>query len=157
MKQHAGLHCLLFSLIDYNSNNRIWDSIIKHCQDTEEADDLPNPPILFYDFQSKNYIFVIIDGYVKKIKFNELKWDMNFSSEELRAEEITESQKAYFGDDDNEYPFIQYRKNEINKSKLFQRVKKKYKLEKIKWKICIKDRFIGLLIYKRSDANKWIL
>src|SRR6266498_4928177 len=162
--KRAGLHCLLLSLLDYDSNNRIWDSITnlywkiyysKNDPSSEyKVEDLPNLQSLFYDFQSKDYIFIVVDGYVWKIKFDELKSDVDSSLEKLKVDdydEFTESWKSYLDEknDDYEYSFIP--EMNIDTSKLFQKVSKECKLENIKLQIHINYDTIGLRVYKNES------
>ncbi|CAG8438891.1 8345_t:CDS:10 [Funneliformis caledonium] len=133
-------------------NSRIyeWDIV------TEEyiPEYLSNIPILFHEF----HMFVIMEGHVWKIKFDELKFDelkfdINFLLEEntddYYNDEFTEGWKAYFGNEaDSEYPFIP--DLNINTSKLFKQVPEKYNLGNIRLEI-----YIGIRVYKKS--NEWDL
>ncbi len=78
MKHHHYHHCLLPSLFDHplilNTNTK--DS----CNETytislKNKDRFNSPPSLFYDSNPDNYGFVIVDGKVRKIKFDELNLD----------------------------------------------------------------------------------
>ncbi|CAG8567938.1 8311_t:CDS:2 [Funneliformis mosseae] len=161
LKQHNGLHCLLLSLFDYNSIHRIKDSIIKRCQNLcsdHSIEILTSLPSLIYDYQSKRYIFVIIDGYVWKINFDELEFDeLELVSKEFEANDVTESWNAYFGNenDNNEYedPFIPC--ENIDRSKLFRKATVKYESKDIKLEIYTNIRmtgFIGLRVFENDNV-----
>src|SRR6266498_909024 len=92
MKHHPELSCLLLSLFDHFSNNMIWKSITKHYQNlclnenNQECKTECLPSLFFYDSESKNYIFVIVEGYVWKIKIEELE------KQKFKFDEIAENQ-----------------------------------------------------------------
>src|SRR6266498_3022573 len=92
MKHHPELSCLLLSLFDHFSNNMIWKSITKHYQNlclnenNQECKTECLPSLFFYDSESKNYIFVIVEGYVWKFKFEELE------KQKFKFDEIAENQ-----------------------------------------------------------------
>ncbi|CAI2177911.1 2752_t:CDS:2 [Funneliformis geosporum] len=166
IKKDTGLHCLLLSLFDYNSITRIRDTIIKSCRKLclEPAiGNLQSTPSFFYDYQLKKYIFVIMDGYVWKIKFEELEFDElekdlnNNLSKKFEADEVTESWNAYFGieEDISEYenPFIPY--ENINEPDFFQEVthEYEYELKGVKKVIYIYGKingFIGLRVIRKD-------
>ncbi|CAG8566027.1 13981_t:CDS:2 [Funneliformis caledonium] len=166
IKKDAGLHCLLLSLFDYNSINKLRDTINKYCRKLcpdNTIEILPNIPSLLYDYQSKKYIFGVIDGYVWKIKFDELefdeiKLDINHNLlKEFEDDEVTESWNAYFGieKDNSEYEGSFLSHNNNNKSNLLQEETNKYELKGIKLEIYTINEmigFIGLRVFRNDKT-----
>ncbi|CAI2165719.1 10972_t:CDS:2 [Funneliformis geosporum] len=156
-----GLHCMLLDFFNYDSNNEIWNFIIKSCwktynlsTDEYNHECLPKIPSLLYDF----HMFVIMDGHVWKIKFDEfkfdeLKFDINFLLEEnidayYYNDEFTESWKSYFGNEADEYPFIP----DNNTTELFGKPKKICELGDIRLDIYIYlHGIIGIRVYKKNN------
>ncbi len=157
MKQHTGLHFLLLSLPDYNSNNRIWNTCLDQLKENNQLESLRNLPSLFYDFHSESYIIIIVDGYIRKIKFE---LDTNSLSEEPKGDEyddeLMEGWKTYF-ENEKDDPFI--RDTNIDAPTLLNDFKKYSSEDKdIKLEVYIIDDIIGLRIYKNynKENKEWV-
>ncbi|CAG8498978.1 7075_t:CDS:2 [Funneliformis mosseae] len=116
----------------------------------------PVTPIMSFDLKVENH-----DGYVWKIKFDELefdeiKLDINHNLlKEFEADEVTESWNAYFGieKDNSEYenPFISFENNNI--SNLLLDVTYEYESKGIKLKTYTNNEmigFIGLRVFRNE-------
>ncbi len=139
MKHHPELCCLLLSLFDHFSNNMIWKSITKHYQNlclnenNQECKTECLPSLFFYDSESKNYIFVIVEGYVWKFKFDqsslEILKDNNFGYNNYEDEHLNFTKLSNLQDVLGEY---QLEKDSIiGKIKIEELEKQKFKFDEI--------------------------
>ncbi|CAG8524297.1 9189_t:CDS:2 [Funneliformis mosseae] len=168
MKNTPELHCLLLTLIDQNSNNKILDYITKYCRNicldqfkkhnrpsTEyEAEDLPNLPCLFYNCQSNNYMILVVGGYVWKIQIDKIDFDLSLEIKADYDDQFTESWMTYFDRDDSENyenPFIL--DMNIDKDILFLQIPKSYKDEDIRLDIFILNEIIGLRVFNVKNEQ----